>query len=145
MTLEDALIYAAKNHKGQKDKAGKPYILHPIRIMVRLGLDATDTERIVALFHDLVEDTDVTIDILKNFPLSEEQIDAIDRLTHKEGQLWDDYIDGIMENPISKRVKIADLEDNMDYKRLKNKRNLQDKDFKRIGKYVKTWLKMTGQ
>src|SRR5690606_4009556 len=108
LTLEKAIIFATEAHAGQKDKSGQAYILHPLTVMSKMD---TDTERIVAILHDVIEDTSYTLDDLqKLFHLSEEKLIAVDLLTKKEGYDYDKYIQNIKDNPIARKVKIADLE-----------------------------------
>lgn len=111
MTLEKAIHIAVDAHKGAVDKGGRPYILHPLSVMQRL---TTDTERIVAVLHDVVEDTDWTLDRLRQEGFDEEVITALDGVTRRSGETYEDFIKRAASNPISRRVKIADLEDNLD-------------------------------
>jgi len=125
-TLEDAIILAAENHKGTTDKAGQSYILHPLPVMLRMN---TETERIAAVLHDVVEDTDVTLDDLRDMGYPDEVINAVDCLTKPEkdpeaefdkDQLYESFIERVATNPVARRVKLADLSENMDVRRLKN-------------------------
>lgn len=129
LNLIKAFIVAIKAHQGQKDKGGKPYILHPIR--VALNVKGKD-ERIVALLHDVIEDTNYTIDNL-DF-LTKEQKDALLLLTHDKSVPYMEYIRKVKKNKIASKVKLADLEQNMNLKRLKT---VSDKDLKRVDKYKK--------
>lgn len=122
-----ALLVAINAHQGQKDKGGKPYILHPIR--VALNVKGKD-EKIVALLHDVIEDTSYTIDDL-DF-LSEEQRKALLLLTHDDDVPYMEYITELKKNKIASKVKLADLEQNMNLKRLKT---ISNKDLKRLEKY----------
>ena len=122
-----ALLVAIKAHQGQKDKGGKPYILHPIR--VALNVKGKD-EKIVALLHDVIEDTSFTIDDL-DF-LSKEQRKALLLLTHDDNVPYMEYIVELKKNKIASKVKLADLEQNMNLKRLKT---ISNKDLKRLEKY----------
>ena len=133
-TLEDALILAAGHHRGQFDKAGKPYILHPLRVMQNLGPGASDDERMTALLHDIVEDCDVSFDDLRAQGFSEAVVVAVEHLT-KTPDEERDYMSAIRRvalNPIARRVKLADLTDNMDLGRIANP---TAKDFERLEKY----------
>ena len=114
-TLERAILIAAEAHRGQKDKAGKPYILHPLRMML---LMESETEMIVAALHDVVEDTYWTIDDLKKEGFSEQILNAVDCLTQKENETYEEFIERIMRNPTARNVKLADLEDNLDMTRI---------------------------
>lgn len=122
-----AFIVAIKAHQGQKDKGGKPYILHPIN--VALNVKGKD-EKIVALLHDVIEDTSYTIDDL-DF-LSEKQRKALLLLTHDNNVPYMEYIEEVKKNKIASKVKLADLEQNMNLKRLKA---ISNKDLKRLEKY----------
>ena len=132
-SLEEAISLAAKSHQGQKDKAGAPYILHPLRLMIRM---ATDTERIVAVLHDVIEDSSISLEELSHEGYPQEIIDALDHLTRRENELYDAFIARVKTNPLALKVKMADLEDNMDVKRLKN---ITDKDLERLTRYRKAW------
>ena len=109
-TLEDAIALACRAHLGQIDKNGQPYILHVLRVMLR---QQDPAGRIVAALHDVVEDSATTIDDLRIAGYSPEICDAVDALTHRDGESYDDMISRIAPNPLARRVKRADLEDNM--------------------------------
>lgn len=129
LKLIKALLVAIKAHQGQKDKGGKPYILHPIR--VALNVKGKD-EKIVALLHDVIEDTSYTIEDLEF--LTEEQRKVLLLLTHDDNTPYMEYIEEVKKNKIASKVKLADLEQNMNLKRLKTVTN---KDLKRLEKYKK--------
>ncbi len=108
------LAYAA--HHGQVDKGGIPYIFHPMHLAEQMRDEYTTC---VALLHDVVEDTDVTLETLaKIFP--KEVLDAIALMTHRKGEPYLDYVARIKENPIARTVKLADLQHNSDQTRLEN-------------------------
>jgi len=130
-TLEYAISIAVNAHKGQIDKAGKPYILHPLRIMFKME---NENEMIAAVLHDLVEDTDWTFEKLKTEGFNDEVLDSIRLLTHDKKESYKDYIEKIKSNKIALRVKIADLEDNLDIKRIAHPKF---KDYARIAEYLK--------
>lgn len=114
-TLERALVIAAEAHAGQVDKAGQPYILHPLRVMLRLsGAD----ERVVAVLHDVVEDTPWTFPRLRAEGFSEAVLAGLDAVTKRRGEAYEDFIRRAASDPIGRRVKRADLEDNLDPTRL---------------------------
>ena len=122
MTLEDTLIFATALHRGQTDKAGRPYILHPLRVLNNLGLDAPLEHQMAALLHDTMEDCGVTRQLLESQGFPESVIVAVEHLT-KDAEGEADYtkaIDRVLRNPIAVKVKLADLTDNMDMKRLAN-------------------------
>ena len=102
-------------HDKQKDKGGAPYILHPIHVAEQMK---TEEETIVALLHDVVEDTSVTLSDLQYLGFSDEVVYAVDAITKRDGEKWKDYIDRVKENRIARKVKIADLNHNSDLSRL---------------------------
>jgi (p)ppGpp synthase/HD superfamily hydrolase len=110
-TLEDAIALACRAHRGQLDKNGKPYILHVVRVMMK---QEDDRARMVAALHDVVEDSEVTIADLRATGYSDEICEAVDALTRREGESYEVMIARVAGNPLARRVKIADLEDNMD-------------------------------
>ncbi len=114
-TILKALEIACKAHEGQFDKAGKPYIQHPVRVALYCE---TEDEKIVALLHDVIEDTSVTISDLRAEGFSEKILDAIEHLTKIEGENYQDFIQRVAENNLATKVKIQDLTDNMDLSRL---------------------------
>jgi (p)ppGpp synthase/HD superfamily hydrolase len=128
-TLEDALMLAAMAHRGQVDKAGQPYILHPIRLMLAM---TGEQERMAALLHDVVEDSDVTLGDLTVAGYPVEVIETVGLLTHPAGMEYFDYIGRVRENPIARRVKVADLKDNLDLSRIASP---SEKDRERMEKY----------
>jgi hypothetical protein len=110
-TLEDALIYATKAHKGQIDKAGLPYILHPIRVMLQMN---TNEERILALCHDIPEDANKTpYEVAYDLGMSGEWETWLGVLTHEKDIPYEDYIKRIKLYPIATKVKLADMNHNM--------------------------------
>ena len=116
-TLERAIVIAAKAHAGVVDKAGQPYILHPLRVMLRLS---TLDERVVAVLHDVLEDTKVTREELRAAGFGEPVIEALNSVTKREGEDYDAFVRRAAGNPIGRRVKLADLADNSDRGRLPN-------------------------
>ena len=137
--LEQAIQLAVQVHHGQRDKAGEPYILHPLRVMQRME---TDWERIVAILHDVVEDTPITLADLRRAGFSHGVLVAVDCLTKREGESYAQFIQRAKANPIARRVKIADLEDNMDLRRLPH---VSSRDRKRLEKYRRAQEKLSGQ
>ena len=127
--LNRAIEIAVRAHDGQVDKGGEPYILHPLRVMISRE---NEIERICAVIHDVIEDSSITIDDIRNEGFSEDVITVLDCLTKRDGESYDDFIDRILINEIACRVKLADLRDNMNVHRIKNP---SDKDFARINKY----------
>lgn len=131
--LEAALILAAKVHVGKLDKGGEPYILHPLRLALRME---TDDERIVALLHDVLEhaeksgDADGVRGQLEEFGSTIAA--AVECLTRRPREDYDVYIARVRANPLASAVKLADLYDNLDPRRL---RVLTSGDLQRVLKY----------
>ncbi len=128
-TLERAIVIAAEGHAGQLDKAGNPYVLHPLRVMLRLD---TNEERIAGVLHDVVEDCGWTIDDLREEGFSAAVLRAVEAVTKREGERYDHFVARAAADPIGRRVKLADLEDNSDLGRISNP---TAKDHARIEKY----------
>jgi len=135
-TLEKAIAIAVEAHKGQVDKAGKPLILHPLRVMLRMS---EETEMIAAVMHDVVEDGGISFDYLRQAGFSEAIIAVIDCLTRRDNESYDNFIERISQNILARTVKCADLEDNMNMLRLKK---LSEDDIKRLQKYHQAWNRL---
>jgi (p)ppGpp synthase/HD superfamily hydrolase len=139
-TLQRAIEIATEAHQGQFDKAGNEYIGHPLRVM---EMGATEEEKIVGVLHDVVEDTDWTFGMLEAEGFSQEVIAALKCVTKiSENENYDDFIERVRKNPLATAVKINDLSDNMDIRRLPY---LSDKDVKRLKKYLKAYKKLIGE
>jgi (p)ppGpp synthase/HD superfamily hydrolase len=129
--LDLAIKIAEKAHQGQFDKANQPYILHPLTVMAQMD----DFEsKIVAVLHDAIEDSDLTITELSQQGFPELITEAIAAITKLDGELYDDYLLRVMGNAIALKVKIADVKHNMDISRIANP---TVKDFQRLEKYQK--------
>jgi GTP diphosphokinase / guanosine-3',5'-bis(diphosphate) 3'-diphosphatase len=128
-TLERAIAIAAEAHSGQLDKAGQPYILHPLKVMLRMH---ANDERIAAVLHDVVEDTAVGFSELRNAGFSEAILDAVDALTKREGESRMDAAIRAKRNPISRAVKLSDNAENLDISRIANP---SEKDYARLAEY----------
>ncbi|NLB21035.1 MAG: hypothetical protein GX829_09525 [Clostridium sp.] len=115
--FERALTLATIKHAGQVDKGGRPYIMHVIRVMQ--GVE-DDDEKIIALLHDLIEDTDFTLDDLKEYEFLDEIIDGVSLLTRDPEAGYMKYIENLSNNKKARNVKLSDLKDNQDHTRLKN-------------------------
>src|SRR5215475_4336676 len=135
--LERAIMIAAQAHLGQRDKGGAPYILHPLRVMMRMESEAA---MIAATLHDVVEDSDWTIEQLRGEGFSEEVLEALDCLTRRDSETYDEFVARAQANAIARQVKIADLEDNMNVKRIGE---MTPKDHARIEKYHRAWRALT--
>ena len=118
-------------HKKQLDKSGMPYVFHPFHLAEQMKTEETT---IVALLHDVVEDTDYTIEDLKQMGFEETVIQAISLLTHDDAVEYMDYVLAIKQNPIAKAVKLADLRHNSDLSRLDV---IDEKALARREKYLK--------
>lgn len=128
-TLEHALVIAALAHAGQRDKAGQPYILHPLRMMLKLE---TEQERMVALLHDVLEDTAVTLEELEEAGFSVEVLKAVQTLTRRPDESRMEAAQRAAENPLTLSVKLADNADNLDPKRIAEP---QEEDLERMKEY----------
>jgi (p)ppGpp synthase/HD superfamily hydrolase len=129
--LERAIAFAVEQHAGQVDRYGRPYILHPLRLMH--GMD-TDEERMTAALHDVLEDCPgVTLADLARLGVPPAVLKAVALLTHAEDVSWDDYIARLAPDPIARKVKLADLADNMDLRRTPE---LRPNDLERYNRYI---------
>lgn len=139
-TLQRAIEIATQAHQGQFDKSGKEYIGHPLRVM---EMGRTEEEKIAGVLHDVVEDSDWTFEALETEGFSQEIIAALKCITKlSENENYDDFIERVKKNPLAVAVKINDLTDNMDIRRLPY---LRDKDIKRLKKYLKAYKKLIGE
>ena len=128
-TLERAIAIAATAHEGQVDKGGSPYILHPLKVMLRVN---TLEERIVAVLHDVVEDCGISFDDLRNEGFSETVLMAIASVTKVPDESYEEFIERAAQNPIGRVVKLADLEENSDLSRIAQP---SWEDLERVEKY----------
>lgn len=136
--FDKAMFIAAREHLGVRDKGGHAYILHPMRIAMRLR---TNDEELmsIAVLHDVIEDSKMTFEDLYNEGFSERVVSALRLLTHQKGVSYDDYIDAMRGNRDALRVKREDLRDNSDITRLKG---VTEKDIARMAKYQRSFLKV---
>jgi (p)ppGpp synthase/HD superfamily hydrolase len=134
--LERAIEISASKHRGAVDKAGQPYILHPLSLM--LEFDDRDA-MIAAVLHDTVEDSALTLGDLKGEGFSDAVVVAVDALTRRDDESYEEFVSRLSSNPLARRVKIADLEHNMDVRRLES---LGSKDLERIAKYHRSWREL---
>lgn len=139
-TIEKALQIAARAHEGQVDKHGQPYILHPLRVMAAVeGEEA----RIVAILHDVIEDTSVTADDLRRDGFGEAVLEALDRLTHRKCEPYAEYVIGCKGHEVARRVKLADLEDNSRLSRTILRPDRIEPDIERVRKYLLSYKFLT--
>lgn len=137
--LETAIEIAVQAHKGQREKGGAPYVLHPLRMMSRLR---KEEEQMVAVLHDVVEDTAWTLDDLRAQGFTAEIVDGVDAMTRREGEAYEDFVRRAGANPLARTVKLADLEDNMDVRRLPE---VTERDAERLRRYRRAWAILTGE
>ena len=130
---EIALEIAERAHKGQKDKAGKDYIGHPKRVAEKCD---NAEERIVALLHDTIEDTDVTPEYLEETGFPDDIIQAVLSVSRQKDESYEDFVRRAGQNQTGRQVKLHDLEDNMDILRLES---LTDKDLERLNRYMRAY------
>jgi len=128
-TIEKAIEFAAREHAGDTDKAGAPYVFHPLRLMFAVQ---SPLEKMTAVLHDVVEDTPVTLSDLEKEGFPPEVIAAVDTLTKKEGESRIDAARRAVTNPIARVVKLADVTDNMDMSRIPDP---STRDFARLMEY----------
>ncbi len=127
--LNKAVSIAKLAHHGQVDKAGVDYIQHPLRVM-----NAVDDvkEKIVAVLHDVVEDSEITLEDLRKQGFDDEVVIAVGCLTKLPGESYQQFIGRVKCNPLASKVKLQDLKDNMDLSRLKK---ISETDLSRVEKY----------
>ena len=134
--LEIALQIALDAHRGQVDKAGRPYILHPLRVMASMR---TDDERAVALLHDVIEDGEYDVARLVDAGIPLHVTQAVECLSKRDGEDYPAFIARVIENPLAARVKQADIADNIDVLRLEQ---LSEQDLQRVAKYHQAWRQL---
>ena len=122
-----------EKHKDQVDKSGMPYVFHPFHLAEQMDDEETT---ITALLHDIVEDTNTTFEDLRKLGFSDNVINALKLMTHDKNIDYFEYVKNISKNPIARKVKIKDLEHNMDTSRLDE---VTDKDLERVKKYKKCY------
>lgn len=134
--VEKSLELALRAYAGKKDKAGKTYILHPLRLMNRME---SEEEIAVALLHDVIEDSCITAQDLLSEGLPTTVVEAVKYLTRHSGESYDDFITRVSENELATKIKVVDIEDNINVLRLNA---LTEKDLKRVAKYHKAWTRL---
>jgi len=136
--LGKVLVLATNAHAGQFDRGGKPYILHPLKVMHYLKTDDEELQ-CIALLHDVVEDTDTSWKDLEAIGCTERVLNAVRALTKQPGQTYDEYKEVVFANEDAMRVKLCDLRHNTDIRRLKG---VTQKDIDRIAKYNRFFLEI---
>ncbi len=139
-SIEKALQIAARAHEGQRDKDGQPYILHPLRVM-----NAVEGEpaKVVAVLHDVIEDTSVTAEDLRREGFDEAVLAAVESLTHRKGEPYADYVVRCKGDEIARQVKLADLEDNARPSRALLRPDRIEPDMARQRKYLLAYKFLT--
>lgn len=136
--LDRAKAIATSAHEGQVDKAGKPYIEHPMRVM---NMGKTVEEKIAGVLHDVVEDSDWTFEMLEKEGIPKDVMDALRCVTKlSEEEDYDHFIERVKTNPLAVKVKLNDLKDNMDITRLGE---VTEKDLARLNKYIRAYRQLT--
>jgi len=134
MTLiEKSLTIALRAYTGKTDKAGRDYIHHPLRLMAKM---TSDSEMAVALLHDVIEDSDITAADLLAEGIPSEVVEAVLCLTKQAGENYSEFVLRAKQNTLARKVKLADIEDNINVLRLLT---LRDTDLARVAKYHAAW------
>jgi len=131
--IETSLQIALRAYAGKTDKAGREYILHPLRVMAKMK---TDVEMSAALLHDVIEDSEISAEQLLSEGIPAEVVEAVQSLTKNEGEDYMEFVARAKKNTLAAKVKIADIEDNIDVLRLAS---LDEHDLARIRKYHSAW------
>lgn len=134
--LDKAIQIATHAHKGQVDKGGHDYINHPLRVSQSME---TEEQKIVAVLHDTVEDTDITLEYLKEEGFSDKIVEGVRCMTRNEGESWSKYIEKVKGNKIALRVKIGDLRDNLNLTRV---HTLNDLNINSLNMYISTYHRL---
>ena len=138
--LDRAKEIARAAHEGQVDKAGKPYIEHPLRVM-KMGKSME--EKIAGILHDVVEDSEWTFEMLEKEGIPKDVMDALRCVTKlSEDEDYDHFIARVKTNPLAVKVKLNDLKDNMDITRLDQ---VTEKDLARLNKYIRAYKQLTAK
>lgn len=135
--IEQSLAIALRAYAGKTDKAGCAYILHPLRLMAKMS---NETEMSVALLHDVIEDSDITAEQLLAESIPPEVVTAVLCLTKQTGETYQDFVLRAKQNPIARKVKLADIEDNINVLRLTS---LSKADLDRVAKYHAAWHELS--
>ena len=133
-TLEKAILIATQAHRYQQDKSGRPYILHPLRVMMKME---TEQEMTAAVLHDVVEDNKHwSFERLDREGFSADIIEIIDHLTRRDDESYEEYVARAGNHPVARKIKLADLRDNMDMTRLAT---FDDAASERLRRYHRAW------
>jgi (p)ppGpp synthase/HD superfamily hydrolase len=140
--LQRAIEIAVAAHRGVADKEGKPYILHPLRIMLALQSQG-EAAQIVGVLHDVVEDTDVTLDDIRRDGFADDVMSALALVTHEKAVPYADYVVAAKANPIARAVKLADLADNTRLDRTLVRPGQTVRDRTRVYRYLLSYKYLT--
>lgn len=132
--LERALDIAVRCHRGQRDKGGFPYLLHVVEVV--RGCRGNPEAMVVAALHDCVEDGGTSLETLAGEGFPAWVLGAVDALTRREGETWEAYLERVKRDPLARRVKRADLESNLDVRRLPQ---VEARSAMRLERYRKAW------
>lgn len=137
--IEKALRIALKTHEGQKDKAGKPYIFHPLKLMMAFR---KEDEQICAILHDVIEDGDLTLKDIAGQGFQSHIVEALDAITKRREEKYGEYILRVKKNTLATKIKMADLRHNLDMSRIPE---IKEKDLRRAEKYSKALSLLTAE
>lgn len=147
--LQTAIELAVKAHAGDEDPPEEPYIIHPMRVLLAVsqGPDSEQDEelRCVAILHDTVENTDMTLEDLAKAGMSKEVVKGVDLMNHKDGVTFADYVVKLKRHRLARLVKIADLMDNADLRRVTFRAGKAEKDNPRVVRYAASYKFLTDQ
>lgn len=136
--LERAIAIALEAHQGQTDRYGRPYILHPLHVMLQMDGEA---EMMAAVLHDVLEDSALTLEVLRDEGFPPAVLEVVRLLTHDaEKTSYQEYVRRLRPNPIAVKVKLADLRHNMDIRRMDR---VEERDAERLEKYRRAWEILT--
>ena len=135
--LEKAIAIALRVHEGQRDRYGHPYILHPLHVMMQMDSEA---EMTAAVLHDVIEDSEMTLDDLREEGFSVEVLEAVRLMTHDSQDSYEENVRELRPNPMARKIKLADLQHNMDIRRMDR---VEVKDTERLERYRSAWELLT--
>jgi len=139
--IEEAIALALQAHTGQKDKAGQPYIMHPLRVMARVHRPDEPAFAIAGVLHDVIEDCDgYSSETLHLQGFGAEVVEAVNSVTRRDGESYIEFVERAAANRIGRAVKIADIQDNLDPDRMR----LLPPDEKRRQKYEAALTRLLG-
>jgi (p)ppGpp synthase/HD superfamily hydrolase len=138
-TLEDAIALAVEAHRGHTDRNGEPEILHVLRVLLAMR---TDEQRVAAVLHDVIEDSALTLEDLRGRGYPPRVVAAVDAMTAREGESYEDRVARAAADEIAREIKKADLADKMDLRRV---REVREADAERFARYQRAWWRLTGE